>query len=167
MVVSTIPRGASQQPAASYLTIVEQLEKGMVIPDNQRENVYALVRIEQSYKGKEELLPSFYSQEELDKAVYFLIAEGRCVLSNNIRAVSNEVRSLVTRNPKQTLLVHRAGSPLDFNLTQNLLTSEYNHPSLYVERKGNRCNSRIGVSILEDTLDNTPDFLFRPALIYE
>lgn len=132
-----------------YLTAAEQLAS-VAIPDSQQSNVYALIRMEQRYEGKSKKrlhnLRSSYLQEEIDKAAYFIFIDGDLIMANNVRAVSRALISTIRDDQKQAVLVHRAGSVLDFNLAQKLLVSGYHCPELYVKRQAERCHS-LGIEV--------------------
>ena len=123
-----------------YLSVKEQTRSWLSIPDEQRRNVQALLEYEKQSLGKRSKYHQLYGykHETIDTACFYVFVDGQCYGFNNIRGMAGLIRSAKKEHPEKSILVHRGGSHLDFNLVDTLLEAQVDHNSLYLARSGRR-----------------------------
>ncbi len=106
-----------------YVSVTEQFNAGVSFPPQQRANIDALMEMEQkNHTGKRRPYHSLYAYEhEKDRAVYYVFVGGEVWGFNNRRGAPGIIRSAQESNPGKSILAHRGGSPLDFDLASRLM----------------------------------------------
>ena len=110
------------QLLASYAPVRDYSLYGISIPSKQEANLGALLVFEENelkmFADRYRLL--FFYGKEFDKSLYCLFANGEKLGFNNQRAMRGMIERARQENPLADFLVHRMGSPLDFNLVERL-----------------------------------------------
>lgn len=110
--------------APGYSFVGDQLNcRGLSIPLEQIRNAQVLAEMEEEIRSNS-LLSYFmlkgYKFETVDHAVYDVFADGIHYGFNNRRAMKGMIERLLAQNPTAHILVHCAGSPIDFTLAEQL-----------------------------------------------
>ncbi len=115
----------------TYLTIEEQLS-ALHIPPEQQRNVSAIATYERTRHAYPENIYGCRTVEDVkeadlnayeresDRARYLIAADGNVVAHQNFRALAGIKRDWLKHYPTSTLLAHRMGSRINFDLIHHL-----------------------------------------------
>ncbi len=129
--------GESTPEHRNYVTARESLRE---VPPAQLEKVKALLRHEKDrLRFGDSPNPRYallnYYEHEADRAAYVIFQNGEFQGFNNRRAMARLISICKTNAPEKAVLVHRMGSPIDFDLVNRLDLQAKDDPGSWIQKR--------------------------------